>query len=192
MKVPFRYQATEHDCVPTAFTNALLYLFDRKEIPPAVVQKIMLYSLDEENQRGTTGEAVLKIMRLLDDNFELKTCKHLPQEQIHLRQGSELLSCIDRGGVALLRVCKDPMNTIFHYILALGVDEKDSDWILFHDPYYRVNPFLGEDGKYIKLIESNRQGANLKIKRERLDNYEYERYSMCAIEERECCLLERA
>ena len=193
MKVPFRYQATEYDCVPTVFTNALQYLFDRKEIPPVVVQKIMSYSLDEENQLGTTGEAVCKIMQLLDDNFDFKRCEYLPQDQIHLRRGNKIMSCINRNGIALMRVCLCKTDTLFHYLLMLGADETDSEWILFHDPLYRVNPFLGEDKNYIELLGGNeRQGANLRIRRERLELYEYKKYSMGSIDERECCLLERA
>ena len=76
-------------------------------------------------------------------------------------------------------------------MLALGVDE-DKDWLLFFDPYYRVQQFSGEDSKYLEWLGSGgRQGANLRIKRERLDSYEYAKYSMAPVDERECCLLER-
>ena len=203
MKIPFRYQSTDYDCVPTTFINALQYLFKQNEIPPAVVQRIMLYSLDTVNQygecgkRGTSCLAVQLIMQWLEafrgDRFAFKRCEYLAEEQIHLRKGNKIVSCINRGGVALLRVHASKATTApFHYILALGVDKNDSDWLLFFDPYYRVNPFKGEDSKYIEWLGGeNEQGANLKIKRERLDSYKFEKYSMAAIDERECCLLER-
>ena len=33
MKSPLRYQVTQYDCGPTTMTNAILYLFEREEIP---------------------------------------------------------------------------------------------------------------------------------------------------------------
>ena len=201
MKVPFSYQATEYDCVPICFTNALKYLYEREEIPPAIIKRLMMYSLDaidengEYGKYGTTGEAIERIMQWLGtyskDKFAVKA-EYLPQEQIHLRRGNKIISCINRGGIALLRVCLDKKGTLFHYILSLGIDETDSDWLLFHDPLYRVNPFIGEDKKHIELLGGNsRQGANLRIRRERLDLYEYAKYSLGTMDERECCLLER-
>ncbi len=202
MHTPFRYQTTDYDCVPTSFINAIQYLFNRNEIPPAVVQKIMLYSLDtvdkhgDFGKHGTTGLAIQLILQWLesfsDEHFIFKNCEYLPKEQIHLRQGNKIIACLNRKGVALLRVSSGKSaNALAHYMLALGVDE-DKDWLLFFDPYYRVQQFSGEDSKYLEWLGSGgRQGANLRIKRERLDSYEYAKYSMAPVDERECCLLER-
>lgn len=195
MKIPFRYQTTEYDCVPTTFINALQYLFNRDEIPPEVIQKIMIYSLDN-GKKGTTGEAVKQIMQYLksfsNDKFAFKRCEYLPKEQIHLKQGNKIMSCINNGGIALLRVCDGKTSSVFHYMLALGIDNRDSDWLLFFDPYYRVQKFTGENSKYIEWLGDNhRQNANLRINRKRLDSQEYEKYSMASVDERECCLLER-
>ena len=52
---PFRYQLSEFDCVPTTITNAISYLYDRHEIPPEVLQRIHLYTLDGVGRRGTSG-----------------------------------------------------------------------------------------------------------------------------------------
>ena len=202
LNTPFRYQATDFDCVPTSFINAIQYLFDRSEIPPMVIQKIMLYSLDTVNKngecgkRGTTGMAIQLILQWLesfsDDKFCFKKCEYLSQEQIHLRKGNKIVACINRGGVALLRVRMGKSVALAHYVLALGVDDTDTDWLLFFDPYYRVQQFTGEDAKYLEWLGGNyRQGANLRVKRERLDSSEYAKYSMASTDERECCLLER-
>ncbi|UOO37667.1 hypothetical protein IZU99_10570 [Oscillospiraceae bacterium CM] len=203
MKVPFRYQATRYDCVPTTFINALQYLFKRNEIPPVVIQKIMLYALDtvnkngESGKRGTSGLAIQLIMQYLEtfrgDKFAFKRCEYLSEDQIHLRKGNKIISCINRGGVALLRVSAGKRTTaLFHYMLVLGVDRQDSEWLLLFDPFYRSTPFSGEEAKYLQWLGSeNEKGANLKIKRERLDSYKYEKYSMAHLDERECCLLER-
>ena len=33
MKSPLRYQATEYDCGPTSMTNAIIYMFERNDMP---------------------------------------------------------------------------------------------------------------------------------------------------------------
>ena len=168
-----------------------------------VIQRIMLYSLDTINQHGeygkggTTDLSIQLILQWLEqftnDKFAFKRCEYLEKEQVHFRRGNKIMSCINRGGVALLRVNAGKAATApFHYILALGVDETDRDWLLFFDPYYRIKPFKGEDANYIQWIgKENKKGANLRIKRERLDSYGYAKYSLSDIENRECCLLER-
>ena len=35
MKNPLRYQLSEYDCGPTSMLNALAFLFEREDIPPA-------------------------------------------------------------------------------------------------------------------------------------------------------------
>ena len=202
MKIPFRYQATDYDCVPTTFINALQYLFDREEIPPEAIQKIMLYSLDSvaNNKKGeygkvdgTTGLAIQMIMQWLEchskGKFTFKRCEYLTEDHVHLRQNNKIMSCINSDGIALMRVWS---GSCFHYVLALGLDENDSGKLLFFDPYYRVKKYTGDDSKHIEILKPNeRHGANLRVSRERLDSYDGERYSMGSVEERECCLLER-
>ena len=39
MKNPLHYQISEYDCGPTSMLNAIIYLFDRDEIPPEVNPK---------------------------------------------------------------------------------------------------------------------------------------------------------
>lgn len=46
MKNPLHYQISEYDCGPTSMLNAIIYLFDRDEIPPEVIRNTMLYCLD--------------------------------------------------------------------------------------------------------------------------------------------------
>ena len=202
MKVPFRYQTTEYDCVPTTFINALQYLFDCRDIPPSAIQKIMLYSLDTVNVSkkgeysrgsGTTGLAVQLILQWLgyheQGKFAFKKCEYMEKEQIHLRQKNKIMLCINNGGIALIRVWE---GSCYHYILALGLDKSDSNKLLFFDPYYRVRKFTGKDSDYVEWLGSNgKQEANLRVSRERLDSYDYERYSMGPVNVRECCLLER-
>ena len=42
MKNPLHYQISEYDCGPTSMLNAIIYLFDRDEIPPEVIRNTML------------------------------------------------------------------------------------------------------------------------------------------------------
>ena len=202
IKIPFRYQSTEYDCVPTTFTNALQYLFEREEIPPAAIQKIMQYSLDTVtvNKKGeygrgsgTTDLAAQMIMQWFryhsKGKFAFKKCEYMEVDHIHLRQKNKIMLCINNGGIALIRVWT---GSCFHYILALGLDENDSSKLLFFDPYHRIRRFTGEDANHIEWLgENGKQEANLRISRERLDSYGDEKYSMGAVDERECCLLER-
>jgi hypothetical protein len=202
MKIPFRYQTTEYDCVPTTFINALQYLFDRDEIPPEAIQKIMQYSLDTVtvNKKGeygkgdgTTRLAIQMILQWLEyhteGKFAFKRCEYMDKAQIHLGRNNKIISCINRGGIALMNVCS---GSDYHYLLALGLDENDSGKLLFFDPYYQERKCVGDDSAHIEWLGNNGgQKANLRVSRERLDSYDWEEYSMGSIEERECCLLER-
>ena len=46
MKTPLHYQMTEYDCGPITVMNAIIYLFEREQIPPDLIRNIMLYCLD--------------------------------------------------------------------------------------------------------------------------------------------------
>lgn len=132
MKVPFRLQTTEYDCVPATLVNALSYLFDREQIPPSVIQRIYLHSLDRETLwgeacRGTSGHAVEMLGALLG-NYREKRYKHfavtaefITGRDVHLKKDSKVLQYLDSGGVALLRVWLEQKD--WHYILAFRHEE---------------------------------------------------------------------
>ncbi len=81
MKNPLAYQSTEYDCVPTSLINAIRYLYEREDIPPEVIQRIYLYSLDsfnskgEQGKKGTTFEAVTHICNWLNEYSEYHNFK---------------------------------------------------------------------------------------------------------------------
>ena len=56
MKNPLHYQISEYDCGPTSMLNAIIYLFDRGEIPPEVIRNTMLYCLDCYSKEGIPGK----------------------------------------------------------------------------------------------------------------------------------------
>ncbi len=98
MKVPFRQQATEYDCVPTTFVNALTYLWDRENIPPIVLQRIYLHCLDlfDSHQRighGTSTHAVRLLGDWLD-TYRHKTfgmhADYCREDEVHLGAGNRI------------------------------------------------------------------------------------------------------
>ncbi len=55
MKTPLHYQMTEYDCGPITVMNAIIYLFEREQIPPDLIRNIMLYCLDGYGAEGAPG-----------------------------------------------------------------------------------------------------------------------------------------
>ena len=209
MKTPFRYQATDSDCVPTTFINALQFLFEREEIPQDVLQKVMSYSLNTVNNKGeigkdgTTGyaiEAILEFIRSYRKDGFACECEYLEGGQVHLRQGNKLMKCINNGGVVLLAVCTDNTDYATHVILALGQDLSRNS-LLFFDPFFRKRKFYGECPDTIEWLgfgfvdEATErpigQNPNLRVSYERLNSYDCLRYSMGPKHVRECYLLWR-
>lgn len=48
-------QSTEYDCGPVTLVNAMRFLFEREEIPPALIRAIWLYANDTYNEQGQKG-----------------------------------------------------------------------------------------------------------------------------------------
>ena len=140
MKVPFSYQKTEFDCGPTSLTNALSFLFDREEIPPEMIRRIMAYCLDGFDgqghpcRRGTSAAAMRFISSWINGygesvHFPIKT-QFLEADQVHLEADSPILSVLRQGGVAVIRVIYE----CGHYVLVTGLGEPDR--LLVFDGYY--------------------------------------------------------
>lgn len=192
MPVPFRFQASEFDCVPTTFVNALVYLFERGEIPPSVLQRVYLYTLDtiESRQRighGTSGFAIRLLANFLSEvkmgKFRLAADVY-EGEAVHLGEGNPIARCLNRGGAALLRV-KDEGDD-WHYILGLHVK---GDWIECHDPYLRRLP---KSDFFEPLQPQLAHDPNVRIKRGWLDTKSNgQLFCLGTNSERECVLLLR-
>ena len=58
MKTPLHYQMTEYDCGPISMMNAIIFLFDREQIPPDLIRNIMLYCLDGYGAEGAPGRSI--------------------------------------------------------------------------------------------------------------------------------------
>jgi len=173
MKTPFRLQISEYDCVPTTFINAITFLFERNEIPPTVIHKIYLYSLDTITTRqnigyGTSGFAVQMLGNWLEsykkNKFSLSS-EYMEHENIHLKGGNKISKCVNEGGVALLRVHTG--NNGWHFILVLSIANGSA---LCFDPYPKKNSknFKGK----LKFINSPDMCLrNLEINTAYLDTY---------------------
>lgn len=193
MKIPFRTQVSEYDCVPTSFTNALAFLFERHEIPPSVLQKIYLYTLDTFAPKtpGGHGTSSIAVKFLANYLGEVKIGDFRVEAQVyegakvHLREGNPISRCLNSGGAALLRV-KDTGKD-WHYILALRVS---GDWVECYDPYQRKPRKVSS--QFEISTPADPHGYNLRIHRNRLDTKSNKGlFCLGTDSERECVLLAR-
>ena len=127
------------------------------------------------------------ISKIVQKKFSV-LCKYLFGDDVHLRQNNKIVSCLNRGGVALLNVSYDDKASIFHYLLALKADE---EYLYLFDPYYRKRKFSDTALIWLGNTNDDRQAPNLKVERKRLDMYQHKKYSMGLSDERECCIIER-
>jgi hypothetical protein len=201
-KIPLKYQSTQHDCVPTSFLNALNYLFEIKDIPPEVIQRVFLYSLDTINKKGehgkgggTTGLCANFLIQWLNEyskagnkNFRLK-CEYRSSDNddtINLGKNSEIVRWIKKDdSVALFRVFINERT--HHYILCT---KADNDYLYFFDPYYKHKQFSQKERNFYEWIDDE-WDHNLKVSRQRIDSYKNERYSLGPKDDREICLIKK-
>ena len=148
MKNPLHYQISEYDCGPTSILNAIIYLFDRDEIPPEVIRNTMLYCLDcysKEGIPGKSGSSRAELMFLSNflneyGNLGMMTVssEYLSGSQVYIGSGSKINQALSHGGVAVVRLFLDEP----HYVTLTGV--KDGKIQLF-DPYYWDEPYEEKD-----------------------------------------------
>jgi hypothetical protein len=194
MKVPFRFQVSEYDCVPTTALNALSYLYKREEIPPLAIQRIFMYCLDSVSPRqnvghGTSPYAVQLLGNWLNEfkhkNFET-IATYITGEDVHLSKNNSIARTLNAKGAALLRI-KSLRNT-WHYILGLRVDDS---WLYAFDPYPRTTR-SNSPGKYEFLKQEDGQDPNIRIHRSWIDVLSNnDRYRFGTKNERESLLLQR-
>jgi len=195
MYIPLQYQMSEYDCVPTAFSNAITYLFERNEIPPMVIRHIYLYSLDTvgpEARQGSSGTSRYAV-RLLGHwlaSYKFRkfsvTTEFLEEEEVHLRDGNRIFSCLEEGGVALCNILLKRHEE--HYLMLTKI--KDG-WIYSFDPYFRTR-MRGLHESVQMLENPDGRGANLKIRAEWMDQEkESSRFCLGPVTMRECLLIWR-
>ncbi|MEA5015499.1 MAG: peptidase C39 [Candidatus Limiplasma sp.] len=163
MKIPLQYQRTEYDCAPTAFLNAISFLFPRKEVPPDVLRYVMMYTLDCYNNKGEackegTSQMALSFLAGWLNQYAKATklpaaCEFLGDEQVQISENSRIIAALQQGGAVVLRV----HYGCWHYVTLTGVWEANVE--LF-DPYYRKKPFK-QSG--IELLTDRPYSANRRV-----------------------------
>ena len=191
MFTPLRYQASEADCYPTSAVNALVWLFERHELPGAALQHIYASCLDgiEHHLAGsyTSRHAGLALADWLGDfktaGFAVTT-EIVEGPDVHLRRSSRILSWLRRGGVAIVDVHVTPRTT--HSILALGAG---ADHVDFWDPYIRAAGY--DYGRGASLLETAGHSPNVRLARSWLDSPRARRYSFGPLAGRVAVLIRR-
>lgn len=189
MKNPLNYQTTEYDCGPTTLLNAVSFLFRREEIPPDIIKHIMLYCLDSYNGKGEFGKngtsrmAMMFLSDWLNQFGKVKKfpihCEFLTGGEVCLSQNSKIISALQQGGVAVVRL----RYGCWHYVLLTASDEHS---VYLFDPYYRKVPFRQEG---IKIITDKPTSRNRQVAFEWMDNTGKVPYSLGPVETREAIVM---
>jgi hypothetical protein len=144
MKTPLRYQVTHFDCGTATFINALMYLFERDEIPQEVVEHVTMVTGDRNlglggGHGGTSAKACSFLAAWCNDYVAERSsmpirCQALEgPEEVSVNEGSALVEGIASGAVAMTECCLGAD----HYVLITGIDEK---YVYLWDPYYDTWP----------------------------------------------------
>ena len=196
MKNVLNYQSSEYDCGPTTLTNALRFLFERCDIPPELLKAIAVYTLDAYNEQGETGKngTSAMAMQFLANWFEqYGRCKRFPisaaflcAQQVRVLQSSEIVACIQQGGVAVVRCW---LGGDGHYVLLTPVFGEE---IGLFDPY-AIHPqaFFAEKllEQGIRLVSDQPCIMNRIVRADILDSQSKANYSMGSYPIREAMLL---
>lgn len=194
MYVPLHYQVSEYDCVPTAFINGMIYLFQRKEIPPMVIRHIYLYSLDTVGRdtrfgvKGTSRYAVRLLGNWLN-SYKLKQfsvmTEFLQKEEVSLHPGGSIASCLAEGGIALCNILLNKHEE--HYLMAMRMED---GWVYCFDSYRRMS-LRGMHGRVEILQEEDGRTPNLRLRSEWMDRRQRQRFCLGPLSIRECLLIRR-
>lgn len=149
MKTPLHYQMTEYDCGPISMMNAMIYLFDREQIPPDLIRNIMLYCLDGYGAEGAPGKSgTTRAAMMFLSNFLCSfgrtgqldiSCRYLSGSCVRVSQNSGITDCLRRGGAVVVRLY---LLEDAHYILLTGVDGES---VYAFDPYLLEEPLPEQD-----------------------------------------------
>lgn len=182
MKNFLNYQSTEYDCGPTTVINGIRYLFEREEIPPALIKGIMMYGNDtfndqgEGGKRGTSREAIHYLACWLNGfskgcGFPLKA-EALRQEEAALVPGSRTLQCVEEGGAALIYCWSGGYG---HYVLLTSVEE---DGIGLFDPYYEDDLVLTMEKDGARIVNDQPCRMNRVVRMEVINSTEKRDFAM--------------
>lgn len=143
MKTPLNYQCSIYDCAPVTFVNALIYLYEREEIDPALLKSIYTHCLDRRDdagnpgKRGTSAAAMHALAEWIDNysrshNLSLH-CEYLIAHSIQ-NDNPLLWETVSNGGVLLACVNFDNAH---HYVLVTDINQS---YVYLFDPFYHPAP----------------------------------------------------
>lgn len=190
MKIPLTFQITEYDCGTTTLLNALLFLFEREEIPVELLKAIYRYTLDAEGVHGIIGEAgtsrraVDKLSNWIlnytkTNDFQIK-CKVLEGKEVTLAKMKE---CLNNNGCIMAR-CYQGTE---HYVLITKMDEI---FTYIFDPYYVEEDYYCNDSE-VAVVLNQMFTHNRLVKNERLFSQEQKDFSLMEIDKREVLLINK-
>lgn len=195
MKTPLRYQATAADCGKTSLVNALMYLFERDEIPPQVVDFITRVTGDcnlavNGYYRGTSANAMAFVASWCND-YLVKAgmpirCQMLTDDEVSFVDGSPLVKGLRSGAVA---VCGCRLF-VDHYVLVTGFEGES---VRLFDPFYEPFPptafQLPDEG--VMWVDNQPFSHNRLVERSVLDDPDSISYTLYARSGRDAVLVWR-
>lgn len=194
MYIPFHYQVSEYDCVPTAIVNAVSYLFHRKEIPPMVIRHVYLYCMDTVSRDarfgiGGTSKLAVRLLGNWLSSYKTKkfsvTTEFLDKERVSLKTGGKIHACLEKGGVVLCNMLLSSREE--HYVMIMAIEDQ---WVYCFDSYKRTS-VRGMQEKIKLLNHDNGRAPNLKIKKDWLEQTEINRFCLGPFNIRESLLIWR-
>lgn len=176
-------QVSKYDCGPTAFVNALIYLFKRSDIPSLAIRHIYKDTLDRRSI-GTSFDAMTKLAKWLKSykkgNFSLET--HIKKANDVVFRGRFLTTKTLCG---ILFVYFD--RTCGHFITVIY---EMGEHIYCFDPYPRVEK-CSKDKEWEWLNPHKFNGCNLRIKRDYINELKSYEIFRAGVEERYFVLIRR-
>lgn len=190
MKVPLRFQVTEYDCGTTSLINALIYLFEREELPVSFLKAIYKYTLDAEGENGVIGAAGTSrvaveklshwIKRYADNHDFNISCEILEKHEV---TENRIRECLSSNGCVLAR-CYQHTE---HYVLITGMDD---NFAYIFDPYYLEEDYYYNDSQ-VAIVLNQSFTHNRIVKINRLFNESKQDFSLMEIEKREIVLINK-
>jgi len=194
MYIPFHYQVSEYDCVPTAILNSISCLFHRKEIPPMVIQHIYLYCMDTVSRDarfgiGGTSKLAVRLLGNWLSSYKMKkfsvTTQFLDKERVCLETGGQIQNCLEQGGVVVCNMLLTPKEE--HYVMITAIEDQ---WVYCFDSYRRSS-VRGMAGKINILNPGDGRTPNLKIQKDWFEQTKTQRFCMGPFSIRESLLIWR-
>ena len=193
MKNDLISQSSEFDCGPTTLVNAMRFLYEREEIPPAILKHIWTMGNDTFNEEGHVGKhgTSKASMRYMAEwlNAYARGCRFpvaarfLELDDAVVAPGSDIWQCLERGGCVLMRCFAGGYG---HYVLLTTI-LSETELGLF-DPYYEI-PAAHEDPW--RVVEGEPKRMNRAVDISVINREDASDYAMGKKAIREILMIER-